>query len=503
MKFPRQLWCWAGLIAALAILTVAWFSSLPHPVFMGDDLNHIMSAQTGGYASSLEKALTYPGEIPKYRPVFAFYLYLETLMFGSNFISYIYLNIFLEFISACLIALICYRLSRKQLLLALMGGVMFLISRLSYYHVHQIVGGALEGTALALFLLMVYTVVRAYQSRRLAALAWPLLFYFLLIFTHERYVVAGAFLTAAILMAPVHCKQHWHRYAIATIPALTLLFNYQVKTYIVHVPFFWGTETALTFEPLPIWNFMLAGLANMFGFNAGPDMFSGLDIVNAGFTGYVLGGLFAIALVALLAAYVYQRFKAKQNITSTDARDVFLFLVLFIPLLVAASVVTRQEYRWLYAPYVVVIFAVAYLFGRISATKWLRLLLLASILLSAIAVDTFYRGYLHNVFFYNGQKIADSAKRNIVDKYGSVLAQKDLFIVGADDTTRLYVLRESNFIKYYSGDDKLGVSYFDDVDKLKDYQGNPDNLLVFWLDPENREIIDITDQARDALLEGK
>jgi len=500
VKSPRQLWRFAGVIAVLAVLTAAWFAYLPHPVFMGDDLNQIIAGQTGGYASSLEKALTCAEGAVKYRPVFATYLHLETLMFGNNFNSYIYLNIFLEFLNACLVALICYRLSRKHLLVAFTCSVMFIISRFSYYQVHQMVGGALEGLSLLLFLLMVYTVVYAYESRKPAVLAWPLLFYFMLIFTHERYTVVGAMLTVAILLAPMNFRRTWHRYAIATLPLLILMFNFLLKVFALHMPFFQGTENELTFEKSSILKFILSGLSNMVGFNAGPNAFSGLDIVNAGVTGYVLGSVFTMALVTLVAVYVHHRFQAKRSITSSDTRDVFLFLLLFVALLAAASVATRQEYRWLYAPYTVVIFGIAYLCGRISADKKLRLLLLAAILLSAIAVDTFYRGYRDNVFFYDGMKIADSAKRNIVDKYGSNLSAKRLFIIGADTQTANYNLMGSKFIRYYSGDGGIIVYYLDTIGEIKNYQGDPDEVLVFWFDPEKREFTDVTEKAKAAIV---
>jgi hypothetical protein len=499
-KISRR-WCeFAGVTAVLAILTAAWFAYVPHPVFMGDDLNHIVSAQTGGYASSLEKALTCAEGAVKYRPVFATYLYLETLMFGNDFNSYIYLNVFLEFLNACLVALICYRLSRKHLLVAFTCSVMFIISRFSYYNVHQMVGGALEGLALLLFLLMVYTVVYAYESRKPAVLAWTLLFYFMLIFTHERYAAVAAMLAVAILLAPMNFRLTWHRYAIATLPLLILMFNFLLKVFALHMPFFQGTENELTFEKSSILKFILSGLSNMVGFNAGPNAFSGLDIVNAGVTGYVLGSVFAMALVTLVAVYVHHRFQAKRRITSSDTRDVFLFLLLFVALLAAASVATRQEYRWLYAPYAVVIFGIAYLCGRISADKKLRLLLLACILLSAIAVDTSYRGYQDNVFFYQGMKVADSAKRNIVDKYGSNLSSKQLFIIGADWMTRDYYLMASRFIRYYSGDGEIIVYYLDTIDEIRNYQCDPDKMLVFWFDPEKYELTDITEKAKAAIV---
>ena len=494
-RIPRKWWV-AGVIAVLAILTAAWFAHVPHPVFMGDDLNHIVSAQNGGYASSLEKALTSEEGAVKYRPVFAVFLYLETLAFGDSFYSYICMNILLEFLSACLVALISYRVSRRNLLVSLACSVMFVISRFSYYQVHQMVGGALEGLSLLMFLLVAYAIVRAYESRKPAVLAWPLLFYFMLIFTHERYTVVAPALAVAILVAPTGFRRRWHRYAMAAVPLLFLTFNYALKVFILHMPFFQGTENEIAFESQPILKFFLSGASNMLGFNVGPNVFSGLDLANAGARGYILGSVFTVGLLTLVALHVHHRLQTNRGLTSPDMRNLALLLLLLVALIAAASVATRQEFRWLYAPYTVVIFGIAYLFGRISSHNMLRLLLLISILFSAMAVDTFYRSYRDNVFFYEGMKVADSARRNIVDQYGPNLSGRRLLIIGADRMTIDYYLMGTKFFSYYSGYEEIDVYYSPSMDEIRNYQGDPNEMLVFWFDPEKREVADITEEAR-------
>jgi hypothetical protein len=495
-RIPRRWWGAAGVVAVLAVLSATWFAYVPHPVFMGDDLNHIVGAQTGGYASSLGRALSHEEGATKYRPVFATCLYLETLAFGNSFGSYVWFNTILEFLSACTVALICYRLSRRNLLISLACSVMFVISRFSYYQVHQMVGGALEGLSMLLFLLAIYAVVFAYGRRRPAILAVALLLYFTLIFTHERYTVAAPVLALAILLAPMSFRHKWHRYAIATVPILFVIFNYVLKVYIFQIPFFQGTENELTFDRQPIVGFLFSGLSNMLGFNVGPNTFSGLDLANAGITGYILGGVFTMALVTIGAAYFHHRLQTKQRVTSSDTRNVLLFLLLFVVLIAAASVATRQEFRWLYAPYTLVIFGIAYLCGRTSSHTMLRLLLLVSMLVSAIAVDTFYRGYRDNVFFYDGMKIADSAKSITVDKYGSDLSGKRLFIIGADKMTTDYYLMGGKLFTFYSGDAEIDLHYLGSIDEITNYQGDPTEMAVIWFDPDKREFVDITEQAR-------
>jgi len=315
-------------------------------------------------------------------------------------------------------------------------------------------------------------------------------------------LVAGAiWLSAvAILLAPTVFRRKWHRYAMAGVPLLFLTFNYGLKAFILHMPFFQGTENELTFESQPILKFLIAGASNMLGFNVGPNVFSGLDLANAGARGYILGGVFTVGLLTLVALHVHHRLQTNRGLTSPDMRNLALLLLLLVALIAAASVATRQEFRWLYAPYAVVIFGIAYLFGRIPSQNMLRLLLLMSILFSAIAVDTFYRSYRDNVFFYEGMKVADSAKRNIVDQYGSNLSGKRLLIIGADRMTIAYYLMGTRLFSYYSGYEEIGVYYTPSMDEVRNYQGDPNEVLVFWFDPEKREFADITEEARAAMV---
>jgi len=140
---------------------------------MGDDLNGIVASQTGGWGSSFAKAFTDTG-VNKYRPVFASIFHLESILFGNNFNSYLYLNMFIEFLNACLVAYICYRLSRKHSYMAFAGGVMFIISRFAYYNVLQALGGPLEGMALLFFLSEILSALPATNTvpKRRSASSW-------------------------------------------------------------------------------------------------------------------------------------------------------------------------------------------------------------------------------------------------------------------------------------------------------------------------------------------
>lgn len=498
IKIVRRCYLGAGIILALAILTVLWFAFFPDRAFFGDDFDLIVGALSGGYASSFSDALT-NAPAHKFRPVFAAFFHLTSSIFRTDIHSYFRLNMFLHLINACFVSYICYRLSRKQLLVALVSAVLFTVSRFSYYNLLQVYG-SMEALALLLLLLLIGTTLRAYDSEEASPLGWPLVLFFLLILTHERYVVVCGFLTAAILLAPVSFRARWHRFALAATPFLIVLFNYLHKTLILHVRFFEGTGgEAISFNVVTFLTFMLTGFMNMLGFNVGPNYLSGLSIFRAGITGFALGGILAVLLVSLVLAYIYYQFGATRGIELSDVRDTFLFLVLFLLLLASASITFRQEYRWLYAPYVVVIMGVSYMSGRIPLMRWLRCLMILCILISGVSIDTFYRGYLRNVYFMGWLKIGATVKADIVDKYRPSLSEKDLFFICDSSDRESWAFMDSVFFEFYTGDPGIHMHYIEGLEDLRGYGVDIEELLVFSYDESKEEIVNLNEEAKDVL----
>jgi hypothetical protein len=496
-KYSLRRWWIAGIVLSLAILTIIWFAFFPDRAFFADDFNLIVNALSGGYASSFVKAFTYAGI--NYRPFFAAFFHLVSLIFGKDFNSYIYLNIFLEFLNACMVSFIGYKLSRNQLFVAFVSGVMFIVSRFSYYNVLQVYG-SMMGLALFLFLLMIYTTIHAYETKKPISLVWPLLFYYFVIFTYEGYIAVGGFLVFAIILAPIKFRARYHRFALTVVPVILLMFNYLLKTFVLHINFFQGTGgVPIAFDYHQFFHFMGTGFANMLGLNVGPNYLSGLDISNAGITGYIIGGIFTVLITILIAAYIYNRFPSVRKSHLSEGKYIFLFFALFVPLLASASITFRQEYRWLYAPYVIVIFGIAYLSSKISSRKWLNFALIFCILISAVSIDNFYRGYLDNVFFMGWLKTGADVKSNIIDKYGSVLPQKELFFISDSKDRENWSFMDSTFFKFYTGDPEIQMHFIDSAEDIKNYQVNIDNILVFSYDLSKRKIINVNQEVKDAI----
>jgi hypothetical protein len=156
--------------------------------------------------------------------------------------------------------------------------------------------------------------------------------------------------------------------------------------------------------------------------------------------------------------------------------------VLLFFLLLAASVSIRQETRWLYSPYVVLVLGLAYVAGRIPAHK--RLATLAPILLavSAVSVEGFYRRSIGNLYFFSALTISDTAKRKIIDRYGPELSRREVyFVTHGDSVPESWIFHGDDFFRLYGKDSAIHVHYVDSLDRLTPSPEEVSRMLIFIL----------------------
>ncbi|GAM09741.1 hypothetical protein OR1_02021 [Geobacter sp. OR-1] len=346
----KTTYCYWLFIFALSSICTVWYGSLPYLTFMGDDLNLIVKAQDGGYASSIAKAFTMV-DAEKYRPVMALFYCIEIKLLGNNFINYICVNIVIQCINTALLAYVCWILSNNNYLILIVAGLTAIVSRFAYYNVLQ-VWGAMEGLGILFLLLLVINVVRAMQYGRVSNILWANAWFMILIFTAERFLVAGLFLLFAAFMVNPNYISRIQRTYLATIPMLIIAFNYFIKKKVLDVNFLVGTGgTHIKFEFVKFVSFVGSAIANLFGFNVGPDYLSGLNVMDT----WIPGVLFGVGVTVVILSIFYYGFKSFRfgNVENSQNKILILLLLLLFSLIAAASITIRQEFRWLYSPYMV------------------------------------------------------------------------------------------------------------------------------------------------------
>ena len=465
------------LAAALLALALVWFASFPYRAVMGDDLSLIageppfLNPQT--LVGSLTETLS-----EKYRPIPQALYFLEITAFGGDFRGYLYVNIAVVIVNAWLVTLLAWRLSRRSWVMSFAAGVMLIVSRFAYSSV-LLVTGVKDGLCLTFLLALMYALLRWYETDHRRWLLTALVFYLLQVYTHERFLLLAAFLILALALAP--SRRSYGRFWLG-VPVLIVLSNYLAKTMLLRVEFFRGTGgSGIHLEPTHFLAFMLSGAANIIGFNVGPDYLSGLSIVHAGAVGIWVGVALTVPVALLTVSYwSWLRECEAKECRWAEYRNLALFVVLIASLLATASVTIRQEYRWLYAPYASFIAGVAYMHGRLEDLPWRRTALAVLVLGGALAVDGFYRQHLEDIFFIDGMRVADAARRVIVDRYGSELVRRRVYLVGnGPGRVREFYFDNDRFFRFYTGDPRVSVNYVDRPDEIPaiDAKGSDDPLV--------------------------
>ena len=371
---------------------------------MGDDLNLIYATQHGGLNPL--SSLWLEGA-SKYRPVSNFLFAVSAMLFGHTFRAYVLLNVIVEAASATVLWRIARRLSGGAMWVAACAGVAFVLARFSYYAVDQVIG-LFEGLALLLTLLIVSDVIEAYRLNDLGRARRTLLWFALAVFDDERFIVLAPFIVLASLLHP-SARTNRRDVTLTSVGTLAIAgLNYAIKAYIFRTNFFTGTGGEdLKPDGSSIARFLFDGLLNVLGFNVGPSYLSAADVSQVGALGYLLGWVTAAAVVAAFAFWAWRR---AGDGTGVLIRDVVLGGALFVPLLLSASVAFRQEFRWLYAAYAVVLVGLAGAAGAYRDRP--RAVSAAAIgFLCVTAISSLvYRSYLGNVFFMYSMKIAATVK---------------------------------------------------------------------------------------------
>ena len=129
------------------------------------------------------------GQAVRFRPVYWAISYIEMALVGADPNRYLHFNIFLNSLLAFFLFFFSLKMTKKRIL-SLSLGLLFLSAHFAYYQIGQAIG-ILETLALGFALLTLYFLYRQIDCEERTfgkMLFFSHLFFFLLIFTHERYV---------------------------------------------------------------------------------------------------------------------------------------------------------------------------------------------------------------------------------------------------------------------------------------------------------------------------
>ena len=494
-----RLMCWClWPLAFIVVLCTArlWFGRYHSNTLIGDDLYAwLREHATPSWLAGLHAAfIETTGS--KYRPIANLLALASYHAFGATFPGYKHLNEVIEALNVTLFARLAWLLSRSFVLTVGLAAVA-LVARFDIYYVMQGFGGA-EGLSITFLLLGALAARHGLHGETKGVLGASLA-YAAAIYTYEGTLAMGAVLFVLPLVA-TRAGRAWRsdlgwRFGWAMAPLAALGSNVAVKA-ALGVHFLTGTAgTNITVVPSAVVGFFEQGSATLMGFSMGPDYLSGASWNELQRPeGLLLGIVFAGAMLLLAGATVV-RLIVRRRVGSSwlgrvaEFRVPLLGLTLGIPLLLTASVTVRQDYRFLYAPYLILLLGAAWAFGRwrpvtrrlFPAAAWVACCVM--LVAAGLAVEVAYNQYATNTYFFGAQVGADSIYQQIFVDDAPRLADTTILIdtQGSASFTNGWMLAGGAFFGVYANGRPLDVRLIPSLAAVRQQAHlRPQVQLLIW-----------------------
>ena len=433
------------------------------------------------------------GTSTRFRPVYWLATYLQMMIVGPHISRFAAFNIILNIGAAWMIRCMGGKLSGSRAA-GFMAALAYLASRFAYYQIGQALG-LMETMALVFALVILWLLYLYMTGGRTAGPGerdraadrhyyGALLVYFLLAFTHERYISLLPLFYLVTLLSLVRAsaggfarkglkevlpKWLWGAAVLALIVLIRALAIGKA------IPAgTGGTQVTETFRIGEFLGYCLSQVYYIFGINAGPEHLNGLpwDQTPAEIRSLVKGSILAAGMLVLLYFWRTAAALRRQELLPEDRRpeagegilfthfSAWLLFCGFIGLCIACSSVTiRVEMRWIYVSYAAALLFACWMTGRISESgtgKAAALILLGCYTALSIWTNLFYRQYFPKLYFWPNQLRMNSLAGETVEKYGTA------GVFGKE----IYILENS-----YGMSDFYARTFFKTFDPQKQAQG--------------------------------
>ena len=350
-----------------------------------------------------------------FRPFYWAMSYLEFLLIGPHVHWYARFNVLLNVAISWVIYFFSRRLSRLTRVphgmlfgqaVGLLTGMLYLQSHFAAYQIAQVLG-LLESLALLLALLTLWGLFDYMEGRGTRAYLCACLCFFLVIFTHERFIALAPLFYLAVLTQYQTERRLCRRFApsrMSEVPRtsqppasasttecdtpgsdmlsgnrLGRLLELLLPLLILAV--FFGSRMVVAGEAIPVGTagtkvqdtfslaqalgFAFTQVAYIFGVNAGHAIFCGVSFADSARWVQALIGLSWLSLLLMLVLYVRSVWK-RGRITPRLIGENLLFIC-FIALCIGSSSITiRLETRWVYVSYTAALLYLSYMLGEIA-----------------------------------------------------------------------------------------------------------------------------------------
>jgi hypothetical protein len=448
------------------------------------------------YGEQSFREFVFPLGSTRFRFVYYLASWLELMVFGNHIGWFVPFNILLNSCIAYTVYRFGKRLSGRRLI-GFSCGILYLLSRMSYYQISQVYG-LMESMALWAAIGIFYCLYRylSDEEERKWLVPAATAMYFSVCFIHERYMVLLPLFYAAFLMKKERKPMPWLSITGAFLVVQVIRF---LTIGSISPAGTGGTDVADTFHLSETIRYALSQVLYIFGINAGPDHLNGLSWGRSPYWVHVLvvfaDLLLLIMTVIFLVTVIRERKQLKKRLPM-----ICLFL-LFIALCIGSSSVTiRVETRWIYVSMTAAWLLAAYMCGivkRVRPLLYCGLFLLYGILM--LPVESFYRGKYENLYYWSSQLRYNSLAEETFGKYKDEIFGKKIYIIGNSYEMSNFTAR--TFFKTFDKERLAEGTEVTFIESIHDIGLVTPNMLILREDPSHNAFQDVTDFVRSLKFE--
>ena len=448
--------------------------------------------------SFYEFALKFYEGSGRYRPVFDGLQYLIYIIVGNNPLRFSIVNKVFNTIVAFFVYYFARRLNVKGAI-AFLVSAFYLVAHFAYYQISQSIG-TLETCSLFLALMTLYFCMKlvgvtnhnvieeesARQKSKCINVFVIYLLYFLVCFTHERYLGLAVVIIFAILFSEKNLnKFKLISLTVFIIEILLICLLRYIAIGKVLPSGTGGTYVEETFKLVECIKFCFIQVLFIFGINVGPDYLYGVDFFQMpGFKIKLLTGFSILVIFVIIVTYIYRRIKCSDN-KNRLAADV-LFLTFIAMCIGASSVTIRVEMRFMYVSFIASVLYLAYMCQFISRSlkidriKIVPLALFVIVFLSRVPIELRYRSFYNNIHCIVDLNRMNSLYDLTIGRYGvdEILHNKKIYILN-----KVYGMTNFYAEYFYKIYDKTNIgnkiNLINEITEIPESDLNENTIIIF------------------------
>jgi cbb3-type cytochrome oxidase subunit 3 len=415
------------------------------------------------------------------------------------------INLIFTNIISIVFFLICKKVCKNELV-SFFASFFLLISRFSYYNINQVFG-LMEALALIMSLLILYFLYEYINENKTNSYYLACLFYFLICYVHERYIILFPLFIYTIIIKKITNKTFGYYDIVKKImiPSLCFILFFLVRFLLFKGRMLdgtGGTDATETFNIKKVIKYIYSQIIYIMGINNGEMYLNGINWesmsnIYKSFGLMIFGLMFLLIIVS--GYLLYTRAEKRRNEYVTN---IILYLMFIALCILSSSITIRVEMRWIYVSYAATLILFSYLIKILIDVmeKKNKIILwggIATFCVFVIPLENYYRSNYTHLYYWPVMVASESLYERTYDKYGEVFWNKTLIVYCKEEFMTSENIRDIllplNKNRYMDNFEVYVINNLTDVNsKYRDR-----DIVVLKFDSTLCKYTDITDIVKD------